>query len=115
MGIEKRFDPSPAPNFEVMKIPKEFKLMGETIKVRFVSDLNYKDDFEGVSKYRDSEILIQESTNTWPRTQEQIEQTFLHELTHYILEKLNERELRDNEKFVNTFAGLLHQALTTQK
>jgi len=115
MGIEKRFDPSPAPNFKIMKIPKEFKLMGQTIRVKYVKRLAYKDDAEGYARYRDQEILIQESSENWPRTQEQIEHTFCHELIHYILEKLNEKELRDNEKFVDTFAGLLHQALTTQK
>jgi hypothetical protein len=42
-----------------------------------------------------------------------IEQTFCHELVHSILYHIEERELFNNEKFVNLFAGALYQALET--
>ncbi len=40
-------------------------------------------------------------------------ETFHHELVHFILYSMGEVELRNNEKFVATFSGLLHQSLAT--
>lgn len=37
--------------------------------------------------------------------------TFYHELTHTILGTMGEFELNDNEKFVNTFASFLTEAM----
>jgi len=115
MGIEKRFDPSPAPNFEVMKIPKEFKLMGETIRVKYVSGLVFDTDNTGEAYFRRNEIRLQKNEDGWRINPEKTEHDFCHEVVHHILFKMSERELTNNEKFVDTFAGLLHQALTTQK
>ncbi len=42
-----------------------------------------------------------------------LEGTFCHELVHIMLYFAGEHELRNNEKFVDVFSGLLHQALTT--
>jgi predicted SprT family Zn-dependent metalloprotease len=44
-----------------------------------------------------------------------VEQTFCHELTHSILYAMGELKLYANEKFVDLFGHLLHQALTTQE
>jgi hypothetical protein len=43
-----------------------------------------------------------------------VEHTFYHEKVHWILFAMGEDELRTNEKFVDMFAFLLHQADTTQ-
>ena len=37
--------------------------------------------------------------------------TFYHELTHAILDTMGEFDLSKNEKFVNTFAGFLTEAM----
>ena len=37
--------------------------------------------------------------------------TFFHELTHSILDTMGEFDLSKNEKFVNTFAGFLTEAM----
>ena len=42
------------------------------------------------------------------------EQTFCHELVHWILNVMSEDEKHD-EQFVETFSMLLHQALTTME
>ena len=43
------------------------------------------------------------------------EQNFFHELEHMILELLGEKELSENEQFVDCHAQLLYQALTTAR
>lgn len=42
------------------------------------------------------------------------EHTFLHELTHAVLHSMD-HPLYEDEAFVDTFSGLLHQALTSEK
>ena len=44
-----------------------------------------------------------------------IEHTFIHELVHMCLYHTEQYELGKNEGFVDAFAGLLHQALTTME
>lgn len=43
------------------------------------------------------------------------EQAFYHELTHCILFEMGEDELAENERFVQSFSLLLHQAINTLK
>jgi predicted SprT family Zn-dependent metalloprotease len=98
-----------------MKIPKEFKLFGQTIKIKYVDRLVDGEDSTGQARYREGIILIQKNNKGIHRNKEQVEQTFLHELVHYILQKMGKHDLQNNEEFVDVFAGLLHQALTTMK
>jgi hypothetical protein len=44
-----------------------------------------------------------------------VEQNIYHELVHAILESLGENKLSQNDKFVQSFAILLHQFETTKK
>ncbi len=96
-----------------MKIPKEFKLAGKKIKVEFVDDLKNEEDAIGAAVYRRNIIRIQTPSETTPIPKESVEQTFFHELVHFILHEIGEDELRDNERFVTSFSGLLHQAIKT--
>lgn len=98
-----------------MKIPKRFKLFGHTIEVVQDHSLRFRENCNGEARYRTRTIMLSPSAPNYPRIQSDIEHTFLHELTHWILHELNEIDLRNNEKFVDTFAGLLHQALTTSE
>lgn len=41
--------------------------------------------------------------------------TFFHELTHAILDTMGEFDLSNDEKFVNTFAGYLTEAMVSAK
>ena len=104
-----------------MKIPKRFKLLGQTIEVvwdgsKFVQDT----DCSAWASYRETQIQIKPPSDSHPRNEEQLEQTFCHELMHFILyfargTERGKEELYRNENFVAMTAGLLHQALTTME
>ena len=66
-------------------IPKEFTVGGQDIKVSVVDRIPYNLN------------------------------TFLHELTHTILDTMGEKELSSNEKFVSTFSSFLTEAIRTMK
>lgn len=95
-----------------MIIPKSFKLFGHTITVEYDDTLHQKEDFVGLAEYRNNKIILD---NNKTRMQSQIEQTFFHELIHFIFEALGEIELQKNEKIVDLIAQLLHQAFDTME
>jgi len=98
-----------------MKIPKRFKLHGHTITVEYSIDLRDEDDAVGKASYRGQKIILQPICVGYSRPKTSIEQTFLHELTHHILHEMAEYDMMNNEKFVDLFSALLHQALTTME
>lgn len=98
-----------------LEIPKEFDLFGETINIEFDRELANRENANGMAHYRYSKIVLQTNEGANPRKHTQIEQSYLHEVVHFILDAMNEEELRTNEKFVNLFASLLHQVLITSK
>ena len=98
-----------------MKIPKRFKLFGQTITVEYKDKLVDKEDCVGRAIYRENKILLQKDNHSIGRTKEQIGQAFLHELMHFIMYLSNEEELRNNEKFIDITASLLHQFIITQE
>lgn len=96
-----------------MKIPKRFKLFGQTVEVVFDDNLLDSYDCIGRSSTKFNQIRLQTNIKGINRLQSDIEQVFIHELLHQCLGRMEERELRDNEKFVDILASLIHQALTT--
>ncbi len=98
-----------------MKIPTKFKLMGQTFNVEYNKDLINERDLVGVAKLRLNKIELQPNVGGIPITDEQLGHTFCHELVHCILGVLGEKELKENEKFVDTFGGLLFQMLETSE
>lgn len=96
-----------------MEIPKRFKILGRDIEVKFDDTLIYSRDNRGEFRMREDVIVLQPNGTQYPILSKQAEQTFLHELVHVILERMGESDLSNNEKFVDVFAGMLHQALTT--
>jgi len=96
-----------------MDIPNRFKLGGQTIEVSFDPMLVTKEDNLGHACYRTNELVLQPHTEAVPRTTEQIDQVFFHEITHFILNKMGEDELAANEKFVDLFGTFLHQMIQT--
>lgn len=98
-----------------MRIPKSFHLVGQTITVELVSRLTDEQDAFGEAHYRKNRIVLQRNNDEITRPQTQIESTFCHELVHWIFFVMNEDDLRTNEKLVDQFARLLHQALTTME
>jgi hypothetical protein len=98
------------------RIPKAFQLMGHTITVRVVS----KRDWEAISDVYD----IEDAVGVWSpsdnaivllrQSHPQLMHAFTHELTHAILDMMSSR-LSHDEIFVDTFGGLLAQAIDTAK
>ena len=102
-----------------MKIPKRFKLFGQTIEVKFDPDLLDQHDWQGAASYRRGEIRLLPYSECTPRKQEQIEATFCHELTHFLLYaaniKIDDKWLHQDEVVTELIGSLLHQALTTME
>ena len=105
-----------------MKIPNKFKLFGQTIKV--VCDHSFfteKDGYCGFASYRANQIQLLPSTPTRPLTDEQISQTFCHELMHFIIYHAEAScsgkadFMHQDEGFIDLCGSLLHQALTTME
>ena len=92
-------------------IPKKFQLMGATYEVKLVGAKNWPDDEAvGLCNFLNQQIMVLDTVS-----ESQQQQTFCHELVHCILDKMGENDLNDNEKFVDLFGSLLHQAWTSCK
>jgi len=98
-----------------LNVPLRFKLFGETIDVVWDNELSNRDNANGMSNYRYSRIELQPNTKAVFRSKEQVEQSYLHEVVHFILEAIQEEKLRTDEKFVELFSKALHQVLTTSE
>lgn len=97
-----------------MKIPKQFELFGRTIHVEYQDDLARISDALGRSDYSTDTITLQNAAPGYQRSLAQIEQTFFHEMVHFILQGMNSK-LQDDENFIDLFASCLHQVLVTSK
>ena len=95
-----------------MKIPKKFKLFGNEIKVIVSEDLKKSNKY-GETHYNKNEIRI--ASDIYEEKSIELDLTLYHELIHMILGKMSEFEKSDDEKFVQTFAELLYQAITTME
>lgn len=93
-------------------IPSSFELLGVTYTVEFEDDLIGRTDNVGEADYRYRKIRLQSLKAGVPINSEKQEQTYLHEVTHHILEIMGSK-LKNDEQFIELFAGLLHQALVT--
>lgn len=98
-----------------IKIPSAFKLHGQTISVVQVNHIGSENGTLGEARLAKNEIAIQNNANGFSRNSTQIEQTFLHEVVHFILSHMGQTELVGEEQFVDGFSHLLHQALTTME
>jgi len=93
-----------------MVIPKTFKIFGITFKVTQPWKLDKKDSHWGSCSISDKSIKVKRNLN-----QEQKEITYLHEITHAILDTLEYNDLSNDEDFVERFSKALHQVITTSK
>jgi len=92
-----------------MIIPESFRLFNQTIKVIFKRDLIDKKQAFGLWDYNRNTIYLQQSTRKHPLNKEQIDNTFIHEATHAMLNMIGEYDLSNNEKLVHTLSSLIHQ------
>jgi hypothetical protein len=72
-------------------------------------------DALGETNFTTNTIKIHPATPGFPRSENQMLQTFLHEVGHVILKTLGEDQLNADEKFVDLYAGLLLQILVTSE
>lgn len=91
-------------------IPRSFQLCGLTIDVKLDPDLYRTRKIVGEARYPDQLIILDTSTLGL----QSLEQSYLHELVHWVFYILNEDEIRNNEKLVDQIAYLLHQSLQTK-
>lgn len=96
------------------KIPSEFSVGGFDYRVERAESLRYGEEF-GHWTGANCTIKIADAAGGEVLTDARKEQTFFHELVHAILDVIGEAELTDNEKFVDAFAAMLHQAIKTMK
>ena len=91
-----------------MRIPSSFPLFGKVVTVAIVplADWQHGDDSVGLWNPQTYVIHVRGD-----QPQVAMEQTYLHEMSHAILDGMSHRLAR-NEAFVDNFANLLHQALT---
>lgn len=93
-----------------MEIPKKYKLFGTTVNVVWDNKrLNDKSVY-GLCDYSKSEVILSTTHGIEELSEDRMMDTFYHERTHSILDAMNERDLSDNEKFVDVFSKLLRQA-----
>lgn len=93
-----------------MLIPKKFKLFGLTFKVTQPYKITSKDEHWGECSIAKKSIKVKRSLN-----REQKEITYLHEITHAILDTLEYTDLSHDEQFVERFSKALHQVLTSSE
>lgn len=91
-------------------IPKSFSLMGNTIRVKIIPESEWTDD-DAVGLWNSQNLLIQVRDGMAPH---RMQQAFCHELVHAMLDAFSSPMSKD-EAFVDTLAGLLHQAWTSVK
>jgi hypothetical protein len=97
-----------------LRIPQSFMLHGQKISVIYEPPLVYKNGNRGEARFSTNQIALQNNSDGNPIPQSSIEQTFCHEMVHYILNEMGNK-LKDDERFVDLFASLLHQALVTME
>jgi hypothetical protein len=89
-------------------IPTGFQVLGCNIEVELRHPDNWDhDDAVGMYDPMNHKITVV------VKSQQMMEHAFYHELVHCILFALGKNELSEDESFVDTFAGLLHQAMKT--
>lgn len=92
------------------KIPNEFSVGGQRIKVRNVERCS--ENTIGECSVAAGYVEIADKFNKDESQSEDSKiNTFYHELTHTILDTMGEKELSSNEKFVCCFSSFLTEAL----
>lgn len=97
-----------------MKIPKELYIAGQKITIEVDNTLSYDNELAAACN-SENRIKVCEEFKGDILPDDMIEQSLWHEITHQVLYKMNEFELSGNERFVQSFSLLLHQAIKTLK
>lgn len=93
------------------KYPTVLRILNKDIDLVFVDDLADKCDANGQARYRENKIILQKETKSIQRQKQDIDETIMHEILHYILNLLAYDELNKDEKFVTQISLALTQVL----
>lgn len=100
-------------------IPVSFKILGQDFKVVFDDELCKKEGSYGMYFPSLNKIVLskrfEENNETVNLDEDFIKHTFYHELIHAILNVMQEKELYENERFIDIFAGILLQIEKTSE
>lgn len=86
-----------------MVIPKKVEIFGKIYKIILVDNLLEKEKYYGIISYNNQNIKLDKNL-----PENLLNQTFMHEIIHMILEEIGEKDL-NNEKFVDLFSNALYQ------
>jgi hypothetical protein len=98
-----------------IKIPVEFELFGQTIKIEWDEELHNKTGTKGLSLARENRIRLQKDCKAYTHLESDIEVTYLHEVLHWVFNLLGEFDLSNDEQKVDRIAHALHQVLALRK
>ena len=99
-------------------IPKAFTLFAQRIPIVWDKELINEDDAWGHAAYRRNVIRLQPSTEGQPRTPQQVEHTFWHEVLHLVFYLLGDYcvgdvRLREDETLIGLLSHAIQQILET--
>lgn len=100
------------------KVPTKFQIGSSDYSVIFepsIDDSDLGGPVLGYQHYFKEKIVLALSYDSDALTEREIYKTFYHELTHAILSEMGEKELNDDERFVEGFSRLLVQFELSKK
>lgn len=98
-----------------VRIPKRFKLLGQTIDVQLVEHIASQNGTLGEARSIQNSILLQKNVDGFPIPETQRGHVLWHEIFHLILGAMGQEELAGEEAFVDLIAGMTHQVITTME
>lgn len=91
----------------IVVIPKKINLAGVDVEIELYPGLMEEIGAVGCTMYEQQKILIDPTVDG----HDILQQTFVHELVHFILYVMGRQDLRTDEVFVDGFAHIIYQAL----
>ena len=88
-----------------MVIPSKIRIGGQDIDVELAERL--PGDKLGTVCLAEGKLLVARNFSDKKQSDASMQNTFVHEVVHAILDTMGENELSGNEKFVSTFSSFL--------
>lgn len=102
-----------------MRIPKQFTIMGQTVKIVQDDKKCQKGNIFGLMDF-DHNILYYARTDITGKKakklpKQKIDQAICHELAHFFLHTMGENKLCYNEKFVDLLGSCIYMYITSKE
>jgi hypothetical protein len=94
-----------------LNLPSSFMIAGIPVKVYLDPKLFEREGCIGKTNYAEQSITL-DPTLTYAET---IEQTFLHEVCHWIFHIIGREDINDDDPLIDMMAHLLYQVMSTEK